>query len=220
MVVTIIVAAGEGKRIGSDIPKQFLLLNGKPILWHTLYVFEKSPAVDEIVLVINPLWKEMSQKIAKDFFKIKHIVIGGKTRQESVWAGLKAVKKADIILVHDGVRPFVSQELIKRVINSTYKYKAVVPALPANDTVKWVEDNIVKKTLPREFIWFAQTPQGFKFDIIKNAYSKYKKETFTDDAALVEKLGINVYVVTGELTNIKITTPEDLKWAEILLDFQ
>ncbi|HDD43386.1 MAG TPA: 2-C-methyl-D-erythritol 4-phosphate cytidylyltransferase [Candidatus Desulfofervidus auxilii] len=219
MVIAIVVAAGEGKRMKEDIPKQFLLLGGRPILWYSLSAFEKNPVINETILVINPLWKKKGQEIAKEFSKIKYIVPGGKFRQESVWAGLKMIKNAEIVLVHDGVRPFISQKLIEAVIKGAYKYGAVVPALPVKETVKWVEGDIVKKTLPRDYIWLIQTPQGFKFDILKTAYLRFRKEIFTDDASLVEKLGINVHVILGEQTNIKITIPQDLKWAEILLNF-
>ena len=219
MVIAIVVAAGEGKRMKEDIPKQFLLLGGRPILWYSLSAFEKNPVINETILVINPLWEKKGQEIAKEFSKIKYIVPGGKFRQESVWAGLKMIKNAEIVLVHDGVRPFISQKLIEAVIKGAYKYGAVVPALPVKETVKWVEGDIVKKTLPRDYIWLIQTPQGFKFDILKTAYLRFRKEIFTDDASLVEKLGINVHVILGEQTNIKITIPQDLKWAEILLNF-
>ncbi|MDL1956391.1 MAG: 2-C-methyl-D-erythritol 4-phosphate cytidylyltransferase [Candidatus Desulfofervidus auxilii] len=219
MVIAIVVAAGEGKRMKEDVPKQFLLLGGRPILWYSLSAFEKNPVINETILVINPLWEKKGQEIAKEFSKIKYIVPGGKFRQESVWAGLKMIKNAEIVLVHDGVRPFISQKLIEAVIKGAYKYGAVVPALPVKETVKWVEGDIVKKTLPRDYIWLIQTPQGFKFDILKTAYLRFRKEIFTDDASLVEKLGINVHVILGEQTNIKITIPQDLKWAEILLNF-
>lgn len=219
MVTAVIVAAGIGRRMGSEVPKQFLLLKGKPILWHTLACFQKCAAVREIVLVINPFWEKESRTIAADFPKVVSIVYGGEKRQDSVWAGLKEIKKRGLVLVHDGVRPFVSENLIEAVVEGASKWGAVVPALPAKETVKWVESGVIKKTLPRHSIWLAQTPQGFKYEILKTAYIKAQVEAleFTDDASLVEQSGISVKVILGEPRNIKITTPEDLRWAEMLL---
>ena len=218
MVTAIIVAAGKGKRMGEDIPKQFLLLKEKPILWYTLYAFQCS-AIDEILLVINPDWEQESNNIVKEFSKVKYVVFGGKTRQASVWAGLEAIEHTDIVLIHDGVRPFVSKKLIKRVIEGVYKWEAVVPVLPVKETIKWVEGSVIKKTIPRDYLYFAQTPQGFKYLFLKEAYvqAQIRKWRFTDDASLLEKIGIRVHVVSGEPYNIKITTPEDLKWAEAII---
>jgi len=218
LVTAIIVAAGKGKRMGEDIPKQFLLLKEKPILWHTLYAFQCS-AIDEILLVINPDWEQESNNIVKEFSKVKYVVFGGKTRQASVWAGLEAIEHTDIVLIHDGVRPFVSKKLIKRVIEGVYKWEAVVPVLPVKETIKWVEGSVIKKTIPRDYLYFAQTPQGFKYLFLKEAYvqAQIRKWRFTDDASLLEKIGIRVHVVSGEPYNIKITTPEDLKWAEAII---
>jgi len=218
LVTAIIVAAGKGKRMGEDIPKQFLLLKEKPILWYTLYAFQCS-AIDEILLVINPDWEQESSNIAKEFSKVKYVVFGGKTRQASVWAGLEAIEHTDIVLIHDGVRPFVSKKLIKRVIEGVYKWEAVVPVLPVKETIKWVEGSVIKKTIPRDYLYFAQTPQGFKYLFLKEAYvqAQIRKWRFTDDASLLEKIGIRVHVVSGEPYNIKITTPEDLKWAEAII---
>jgi len=218
LVTAIIVAAGKGKRMGEDIPKQFLLLKEKPILWYTLYAFQCS-AIDEILLVINPDWEQESNNIVKEFSKVKYVVFGGKTRQASVWAGLEAIEHTDIVLIHDGVRPFVSKKLIKRVIEGVYKWEAVVPVLPVKETIKWVEGSVIKKTIPRDYLYFAQTPQGFKYLFLKEAYvqAQIRKWRFTDDASLLEKIGIRVHVVSGEPYNIKITTPEDLKWAEAII---
>lgn len=219
MVTAIIVAAGKGKRMGEYIPKQFLLLKEKPVLWHTLYAFQCSAAIDEILLVINPDWEQESNNIAKKFSKVKYVVFGGKTRQASVWAGLEAIEHTDIVLIHDGVRPFVSKNLIERVIKGVYKWEAVVPVLPVKETIKWVEGEIIKKTIPRHVLYSAQTPQGFKYLLLKEAYEEAQKQKrdFTDDASLLENRGTKVHVVLGESYNIKITTPEDLKWAQVIL---
>jgi 2-C-methyl-D-erythritol 4-phosphate cytidylyltransferase len=213
------VAAGKGKRMGKNIPKQFLLLKQRPVLWYTLQTFQLSGVIDEILLVINPDWEKESKNIAKAFSKVKYTVFGGETRQDSVWAGLKIIEHTDVVLVHDGVRPFVSENLIKRVIEGVYKWEAVVPVFPIKETVKWVEEEVIKKTIPRDHLYFAQTPQGFKHHILKEAYirAQARKRRFTDDASLLEKTGMKVYVVLGESHNIKITTPEDLKWAETII---
>ena len=220
MVTVIIVAAGVGKRMKSEVPKQFLSLKGKPILAHTLSCFQRAAVIDQIVLVVNRNWQEESRQIASFFNKVAHIVAGGKRRQDSVWAGLQVIKEG-IVLVHDGVRPFVTPTLIEGVVRATEKWGAVVPALPAKETVKWVETDVVKKTLPREFIYLVQTPQGFRYELLKEAYLRLgDKEDVTDDASLVEQLGMKVHVIAGEPFNLKITTPEDCKWAEMILSLR
>jgi 2-C-methyl-D-erythritol 4-phosphate cytidylyltransferase len=219
LVKAIILAAGKGIRMGEEIPKQFLPLKAKPVLWHTLYAFEKSGLIDEIILVINKDWSQEAKNIAKGFLKVKKISFGGKTRQDSVWAGLKTIDKADILLIHDGVRPFVSEKLIKNVIKGAKELGAVVPAIPVKETIKLVEGEVIKKTINRNGLYLAQTPQGFKYHILKAAYLKAQKKgkCFSDDASLLEKEGINVYITSGESQNIKITTQSDLKWAEMLI---
>ncbi len=214
MVTAIVLAAGTGKRMGSKIPKQFLPLKDKTILEHTLKCFETCREINEIILVIHPQWLQKGKQIANSFQKVTKIVEGGAERQDSVWAGLKEVR-SDIVLVHDGVRPFVPQDLILRVIEGTKRWGAVVPALEAKETVKWVEDRRIKKTLPREFIYLAQTPQGFKSQLLKNAYNQIPSgEIFTDDASLIEQLGYEVHIVPGYPFNLKITTTEELEWAK------
>lgn len=220
MIFAIIVAAGLGKRIGTPVPKQFLLLKGHPILWYTIRCFNECDEIDGIILVTHRDWLETCHKIAKDFEKIKRITIGGSTRQESVWQGIKLIEGADIVLIHDGVRPFVPKSLISQIIKETKKWSAVIPALAAKETIKWVENEFIAKTLPREHIFLAQTPQGFKFDLLKEAYLKAVEEDIiaTDDASLVERLGKKVKIIPGVNQNIKVTDKSDLKLAEYYLD--
>jgi len=220
VIFAIIVAAGLGKRIGTPVPKQFLLLKGHPILWYTVRCFNECDEIDGIILVTHRDWLETCHKIAKDFEKIKRITIGGSTRQESVWQGIKLIEGADIVLIHDGVRPFVPKYLISQIIKETKKWSAVIPALAAKETIKWVENEFIAKTLPREHIFLAQTPQGFKFDLLKEAYLKAVEEDIiaTDDASLVERLGKKVKIIPGVNQNIKVTDKSDLKLAEYYLD--
>lgn len=220
MIFAIIVAGGLGKRIGTSVPKQFLLLKGHPVLWYTVRCFDECHEIGGIVLVTHKDWLDPCYKIAEGFEKIRKITIGGDTRQKSVWQGLKMIEEAEIVLVHDGVRPLVPKALISQVIKETKRWGAVVPALAAKETIKWVEDRFIVKTLDRERVFLVQTPQGFKFDLLKEAYLKAKKESIvaTDDASLVERLGKKIKIIPGANQNIKITSAHDLKLAEYYLD--
>ena len=237
-VVVIIPAAGLGTRMssapaskGKKAPsKQFAELGGTPILVHTLRAFGESPEVSEIMVALRKneiggvrTWLENEgQKIVK---KPVHLVEGGEHRQESVANALSAVKAAadDIILVHDAVRPFVTAEIIQQVISAAQKYGAAIAGLPAVDTIKQVERTaevaMIKATVPREKVVMAQTPQGFRYDIIKKAFDEAAAEGFmgTDEASLVEHTRHQVAVVMGSPRNIKITTPADLELAEFFL---
>ncbi len=220
MTFAIIVAAGLGKRMGSPVPKQFLLLKGHPVLWYTVRCFNECDEIDGIILVIHKDWLDSCYKITKGFKKIRKITIGGNTRQQSVWQGLNIIEDAEIVLIHDGVRPLVPKALISQVIKETKIWGAVIPALAAKETIKWVEDGFAIKTLPREHTFLVQTPQGFKFYLLKEAYLKAKKEDIiaTDDASLVERLGKKIKVIPGVNQNIKITSTDDLRLAEYYLD--
>ncbi|MBI5892828.1 MAG: 2-C-methyl-D-erythritol 4-phosphate cytidylyltransferase [Deltaproteobacteria bacterium] len=215
-VIAIIVAGGKGKRIGADISKQYLNISGKPILAHTLKAFEDCNAIDSIIVVCHPSDMEYCKKnIIKKFGfkKVIKIVKGGKERQDSVRNGLDAVPKScDIVSIHDGVRPFVSQSIIKKSISDTKKAGASVVCVPVNDTIKEVLNGYAAKTLQRQKLWAVQTPQTFKTEIIKKAHKKALEKGIitTDDSSLVEILGYKVKVVEGSYENIKITTPEDL----------
>ena len=211
----IIVAAGVGKRMGASIPKQFLELMGKPILSYTLRSFESSEDIDEIIIVTNedniPYVRD---EIALPYKKVKQVIAGGSERQYSVFNGLQAVSKnAGIVLIHDGVRPFVSRDSIKSIIEETKKHGCCVLGMPVKDTIKiCTEDGFVETTPQRSLLWQAQTPQAFKYDIIMNAHTKAKEDGFlgTDDSMLTERLGYKTKMVAGSYENIKITTPEDL----------
>jgi len=241
-VVVIIPAAGLGTRMApvpvggkgrqKKIPpsKQFTELGGTPILIHTLRKFAAVDAVSEIWIALreNEIagFRARLEGEAKDVMKKKvELVVGGEHRQQSVEHALKAVKAAadDIVLVHDAVRPFVTGEIIQEVIAAAQKYGAAIAGLPAVDTVKQVERTaegaLVKATIPRAGIVMAQTPQGFRYSVIKKAFDEASGDGFlgTDEASLVERSGHAVAVVMGSPRNIKITTPADMELAEFYL---
>ena len=213
-VAAIVVAAGEGRRFGS--PKQFALLGGRSVLEWSLAAFEAQPRVKEIVLVLPD--EALGSRFASAFAKIRAVVRGGARRQDSVLAGLSRLdrRRADIVLVHDGARPLVSNALIRRIIREASAHGAAVPALPVEDTVKEGADGRVVRTVDRSSLFRVQTPQGFAFEILEEAYRRAGEDGFTgtDDASLVERLNRPVALVEGEPRNIKITTLLDLGWAE------
>ncbi len=216
-VTVIIVAAGEGRRFG--FAKQFALLKGKPVLDRCLDKFEAHKRVEEIVLVLKD--DSEKEKYLKRYGKIIAVARGGERRQDSVLSGFRRIdpEKAAIVLVHDGVRSLVSEDLIDRVIEATQEKGAVVPAVPVKDTIKLVEGKEVSQTLDREKLFKVQTPQGFFHHTLKTALDKAQEDSFygTDEASLVERTGEKVCVVQGDPKNIKITTPDDLRIAEVLL---
>jgi 2-C-methyl-D-erythritol 4-phosphate cytidylyltransferase len=223
-VTALIPAAGMGRRMGNAVAKQFLLLGGKPMLAHTLLAFQRASGVDEIIPVLS---EEDMESCLRDVIeqyhitKVKTLVVGGKERQDSVANGLKKLEKdASIVLVHDGVRPFVTQEMIQESIELAKKGECVAVGVPLKDTIKEVDDKrIVRNTLERSRLWAIQTPQTFPVKILKRAYEEsYRNKTHgTDDATLVERTGGKVRVIMGSYENIKITTPEDLLLAEEIL---
>jgi len=217
-VSPIIVAAGEGQRFGSL--KQFVPLGGKPVLDWCLEAFEAHADVDEIVLVVKDEAK--GKEYLQRYGKVSAVVRGGKKRQDSVLFGFQQLDPAqtDIVLVHDGVRPFIRGALISRVIQATRERGAVIPVIPVEDTIKIVEGEDVKRTLEREKLFRVQTPQGFPYATLKKALDKASEEGFygTDEASLVERAGERVTVVKGDVRNIKVTTPEDLKMAEVFFE--
>lgn len=222
-VAAIIVAAGKGTRMDSEIPKQYMEIGGRTILDTTLYKFEKSNDVDEIILVINKEDIEfVKDEIGPFYTKISHVVAGGKTRTESVYQGLKRIRKCDIVLIHDGVRPFVSYNLITTCIENALMYKACIPVMDVVDTIKEVsEDGIVVQTYDRKKLRAVQTPQAFDYNLIRDSYEKAMTEDveFTDDASIVEYYGYKVKTIEGLAKNIKITRPLDLRMAEIIASF-
>ncbi|WP_243370321.1 2-C-methyl-D-erythritol 4-phosphate cytidylyltransferase [Geotalea sp. SG265] len=227
-VIALIPAAGMGKRMGAGMNKQYLLLDNRPILAHTLAVFEQAPFVDDIHVVIPEA--EISfcreQVVEKyGFAKVRSIIAGGSERQYSVLNGIRALSNCnedDVVIIHDGVRPFVPLQVIRHSIETASRHDGALVAVPVKDTVKCVSDGIVTDTPPRETIWLAQTPQSFRYDIISAAHELAAAEGFlgTDDASLVERLGREVHVVRGDYRNIKITTPEDMLLAETFLKNQ
>jgi len=227
MNTAIILAAGKGTRMQADINKQFLILRGRPVISHTLQVFDNHPSIHEIILVINPLEEEtISEKllIPYDFKKRIKIIHGGSERQESVYNGLSEVDPStSIVLIHDGARPLVTDEVLQRCILGAEEYGAVAVGVPAKETIKIVtKDQFVDYTPRREELWITQTPQAFHIDIIKKAHelANMKQVLGTDDAMLVEQMAHRVKMVMGDYENIKITTPEDLLVAEGILRYR
>jgi 2-C-methyl-D-erythritol 4-phosphate cytidylyltransferase len=220
----VIVSAGKGHRLPGEKKKQFLSLAGKPILCHTLDRFEACPSIDFIHLVVGQ--EDMTYALqeiveAYGYRKISQIVPGGKLRQESVKNGIDTLSsEVDIVAIHDGVRPFVTQKMIEESIQGARQFKAVVLAMPVKETIKRVGlDRTVLKTLDRESLWLIQTPQTFQLDLIRQALHKATEDGFigTDDASLVERIGGKVHILPGSYTNIKITTPEDLILGHLIL---
>ncbi len=216
MVSAIIVAAGQGRRMGVQTKKQFLMLEGKEILARTVEQFEQFSAVEEIILVTGEEDLEDVTHMAKAYGwqKIAAVVQGGRERQDSVSYGLKAVSaQGEIILVHDGVRPFVTEDMVNRAIDCARKFGGCALGVPAKDTVKICDaEGVVLETPNRNALWYIQTPQVFRRDIIEKAYKMAAQEGFlgTDDASVVEFYGAKVKIIQGSYQNIKITTKEDL----------
>jgi 2-C-methyl-D-erythritol 4-phosphate cytidylyltransferase len=224
-VTALVPAAGMGKRMGAEINKQYLLLAGKPILAHTLQVFQDTPFIADIYVVIPAAEIPYCQEHVVErhgLTKVRQIVPGGAERQHSVMNGLQAVAGAgddDVVLIHDGVRPFVPLRVLERAVEVARVHDGALVAVPAKDTVKVVVDGIVRATPPREDLWLAQTPQAFRYSVIRAAHEIAAAERYlgTDDASLVERLGKDIHIVMGDYRNIKITTPEDLILAEAFL---
>jgi len=224
-VIALVPAAGMGKRMGVGFNKQYILLGGQPIVGRTLQVFERLPLVDEIHVIVPeeeiPYCREHVVR-AGGFTKVRSVLAGGKERQNSVLNGLRALDgcaEDDVVVIHDGVRPFVTAEMVERSVEVAGEFDGALVAVPAKDTVKMVEDGVIVDTPPRERIWLAQTPQTFRYGVIRAAHEVADAERFlgTDDASLVERLGRQVHVVSGDYRNIKLTTPEDLMLAEAFL---
>lgn len=222
-VTALIAAAGEGRRMGADVPKQFLMLGDKPVLAHTLKRFEECDAVDEIVVVTRGEDILLVNDLVREFniTKVTAILPGGDTRQESVFLGLESVADGGIVLIHDGARPFVTDEQIIALTERAAQCGAAAPGTAITDTVKRTDaDGFITETVSRERLYRIQTPQAFKADKIKAAHRSARKEgvSVTDDCALFEMYGGRVAVTDGSSLNIKITTPEDLMLAEIITE--
>ena len=222
--VAIIPAGGSGKRMQEKQSKQYLLLNGVPVLVHTLRIFQGSPMIDEIFLIVpEDDVGFVRQSIVEKYgiSKVSRVLPGGRERQDSVRNGINAViNDHDIVVIHDGVRPFVSEELVHAAITEASEEDAVAVGVPVKDTIKSVDDHAwVRETLDRSGLWLTQTPQVFKRDVIKRAYAIAYEDNYygTDDASLVERIGINVKMIRGSYDNIKITTKDDIILAEGLI---
>ncbi len=223
----IIVSAGKGQRLKAGIKKPFISLGGKPILSHTLAPFERCPLIRSILVVVGEEDLEYCLKEVVEpyhYQKVLKIIPGGKRRQDSVKKGIEALPEdTEIIVVHDGVRPFVTQKMIEASIQEADRSGAAVVAVPVKDTIKMAtSDGIVLQTLERDTLWQAQTPQAFQASILRKAYSNalFKEMSVSDDATLVERLGIKVRLLPGSYSNIKITTQEDLILAHFLLEME
>jgi 2-C-methyl-D-erythritol 4-phosphate cytidylyltransferase len=222
--VAIIPAAGSSKRMQKKISKQYLLLDGIPVLARTLEIFQRSPKIDEIFLIVPEADIDYAHKDIVDRYdisKVSNILAGGNERQDSVRNGIDALRSDhDIVVIHDGVRPFISEELVHSAILGASRSRAVTVGVPVKDTVKSVDGHgTVAETLNRNHLWLTQTPQAFERDVIKKAYEAAYRDNYcgTDDAALVERIGVKVTMIRGSYDNIKITTNDDIMLAEVLI---
>lgn len=220
----IVLAAGSGKRMNSKVHKQYLIIQDRPVLYYSLKAFEDS-AVDEIVLVVGKGEEKFCRKEIVDKYgisKVKAIVEGGKERYHSVFEGLKQTSDADYVLIHDGARPFVNQDIIRRCMQEVQKYQACVVGMPVKDTIKIAdEEGYAKQTPDRKNVWMIQTPQTFSYALIYEAYEEMLKTedtAITDDAMVLERIkGKKSKLIEGSYRNIKITTAEDLLIANVYL---
>lgn len=239
----IVLSAGQGKRMGGPVQKQYIELNGKPVIYYSLMAFQKSEIIDDIILVVGREQLEyVRQEIVEKYHiaKVDTIVAGGKERYDSVWQGLKVLADtedglAGYVFIHDGARPFVDENILIRGYEMAEKYGACVAGMPSKDTVKLVdEDTFARETPERKYVWTIQTPQIFEVPLIVEAYSRLMRENYmmsrevlqkenyihvTDDAMVVEQMmQVPVKLFEGSYENIKITTPEDLEIAQTFLD--
>lgn len=215
----VIAAAGQGKRMNSSEKKQFIQLQGKPVLYHSVRLFTKIAEIKEIVVVTNREDIKRTEDMLQDFQVV--VVPGGSERQESVFLGLQALKHVEFVLIHDAARPFASEEMIRKIMNQAMESGAAIPAVPVKDTIKIVDEKReVVSTPPRQSLWSVQTPQAFRLSTILDVHQKAGEKGFlgTDDAMLMEWSGMKVKVVEGEYTNIKLTTPDDLQLGESILE--
>ncbi len=214
----VVLAAGQGRRMGTDLPKQFLPLCGKPVLWYSLNCFQNSGLTDRIVLVTGKEWigyceEEIVQKYGLS--KVKTITEGGENRYDSVYNGLKACADTEFVMIHDGARPFITDEILRRGLLGAEKTGACVIGMPSKDTVKIADqEGFIKETPQRSSVWIIQTPQVFRYSLIREAYRRIMESgtvNVTDDAMVVEQtLGTKIALAEGSYENLKVTTPDDL----------
>ena len=217
LVVAIVPAAGQGARMGSHTPKQYLTLGEIPILVYSLQILQQVPDIHQIILSVPDRDREFCrQEIvqAHHLSKVSQVIAGGRRRQDSVRHGILAISSLpEIVVVHDGVRPFIHEQMVKDVIASARRVGGAVAAMPIHDTVKRVgSDGLIQETLKREELWQVQTPQAFRYDWLREGHRRAQEENWdvTDDASIIERMGYPVSVVEGSCLNIKITKPEDL----------
>lgn len=221
----IVLAGGSGKRMGSEVHKQYLLMGGKPVLYYSLKAFQESDYIDEIILVAGAGEEEYCRERILNPYgitKVSRITTGGAERYHSVWNGLQAAEHEGYVFIHDGARPFVDEDMIGRAYECVLQYKACVAAMPVKDTIKIADENgFVKETPDRNTLWMIQTPQVFEMSLVKEAYSRLMQKEergVTDDAMVVERMmDAPVKLFPGSYENIKITTPGDLEIGEGLL---
>ena len=222
-IKAIIAAGGLGTRLKTVHPKPLAMLNGKPLLAYSAEVFDKSPLIDAVIIVTHEYHVLDVEDVVRhyNFQKVQRVVIGGETRSASVYKGLEeAGEKADILVIHDGARPLIKPQTVQRAVEQCKLHGAAVVGVRVKPTIKKVDpsDLFVRETLNRAELWEIQTPQVFKREILWKAYAQKGMEDATDDAGLVERLGVPVKVVEGDYDNIKITTNEDLVLAEAFLN--
>lgn len=222
----IVLAAGQGKRMNSKVQKQFLLIKGKPVLYYSLSCFQNSREIEEIIVVtgkdsINFCKQEIIE--AYGFSKVKAVIAGGRERYDSVYAGLCACEDSDYVFIHDGARPFLTEDMIRRGKEAVLASGACVIGMPSKDTIKIADENgMVASTPSRSLVWNIQTPQIFSYTAIREAYERARQQNMadiTDDAMVMERFGnTKIKLVEGSYENIKITTPEDILVAEKILE--
>ena len=222
----IVLAAGQGKRMNSKVQKQFLLIKGKPVLYYSLSCFQNSREIEEIIVVtgkdsINFCKQEIIE--AYGFSKVKAVIAGGRERYDSVYAGLCACEDSDYVFIHDGARPFLTEDMIRRGKEAVLASGACVIGMPSKDTIKIADENgMVASTPSRSLVWNIQTPQIFSYTAIREAYERARQKNMadiTDDAMVMERFGnMKIKLVEGSYENIKITTPEDILVAEKILE--
>lgn len=220
--VAVVPAAGSGRRMGGGSPKQFLLLGGVPVLVRTLAILGSSKALGGIVVVAPPAAVERTRRLVARHRlpRVLAVIPGGRERQESVWLGLQALPPAaDLVLIHDAVRPFITPGLVEAVVDAAGRFGAAACGLPVRETIKRTREGFVEATVDREGLWLVQTPQAFRLTLLWEAHEKARRDGFlgTDDAVLAERMGAPVRMVAGLLENFKITTPEDLARARAVV---
>lgn len=227
--IAIVLAAGQGKRMNAETKKQYLLIDNKPVLYYSLHIFQESSIIDEIILVTTQediLYCQ--EEIVKKYSltKVTNIIAGGKERYHSVYEGLKSIETCHYVFIHDGARPFIREDILERAFETVKHTNACVIAVKAKDTVKIADENGIIQTTPsRDLVWNIQTPQVFSYEMIKNAYTELMLserngavQSITDDAMVFEKYTKQpIQLLWGTYENIKITTPEDLKIAEVFI---